>query len=64
MLLGTTASAADGLGVGFVIGLFFVASSYDINYSFAQHSLKLWMIDSGYHIVQFSLYGLILGVWH
>ena len=64
MLLGTTATAADGLGVGFVVGLFFVAMSFGINYSFAQRSLKLWMIDSGYHIVQFSLYGLILGAWH
>ena len=63
VLLGPTASAADGLGVGFVIGLFFVATSFGINYSFARRSLALWMIDSGYHIVQFSLYGLILGAW-
>ena len=64
VLLGAKATAADGLGVGFVVGLFFVAMSFGINYSFAQRSLKLWMIDSGYHIVQFSLYGLILGAWH
>lgn len=64
VLLGATATAADGLAVGFVIGLFFVAMSYGINYAFAQRSLKLWMIDSGYHLVQFSLYGLILGAWH
>lgn len=64
VFLGPTASAADGLGAGFAVGLFFVAMSYGINYAFAQRSLKLWMIDSGYHIVQFSLYGLILGAWH
>lgn len=64
VLLGGKATAADGFGVGFVVGLFFVAMSFGINYSFAQRSLKLWMIDSGYHIVQFSLYGLILGAWH
>ena len=59
-----TATAADGLGAGFVVGLFFVAMSFGINYAFAQRSLKLWMIDAGYHIVQFCLYGLILGAWH
>ncbi|HEY5612472.1 MAG TPA: DUF1761 domain-containing protein [Lysobacter sp.] len=64
VLLGGKATAADGFGVGFVVGLFFVAMSFGINYAFAQRSLKLWMIDSGYHIVQFSLYGLILGAWH
>ena len=64
VLLGTHATPADGLGVGFVVGFFFVALSFGINYAFAQRSLKLWMIDSGYHILQFSLYGLILGAWH
>jgi len=64
VLLGRKASVADGLGTGFVVGLFFVASSFGINYAFAQRSLRLWMIDAGYHILQFSLYGLILGAWH
>ncbi|MBU8977475.1 MULTISPECIES: DUF1761 domain-containing protein [unclassified Lysobacter] len=56
-------TAVQGFGLGFVTGLFFVAMSFGINYAFAQRSLKLWMIDAGYHIVQFSLYGLILGAW-
>lgn len=56
-------SAADGFAVGFVVGLFFVSMSFGINYAFAQRSLKLWMIDSGYHVLQFALYGLILGAW-
>ena len=28
----------------------FVATSFGINYAFAQRSLKLWLIDAGYHI--------------
>jgi hypothetical protein len=63
VFLGPDANAADGFGAGFVVGVFFVAMSFGINYAFAQRSLKLWMIDSGYHILQFSLYGLILGAW-
>ena len=27
-------------------------------------SFKLWLIDGGYHTLQFTLYGLILGLWH
>lgn len=55
------ASAVDGLGAGFVVGLFFVAMSFGINYAFAGRSLKLWMIDAGYQILQFILYGVIIG---
>jgi len=64
LTLGPTASPSDGVAAGFAVGLFFVAMSFGINYAFAQRSLKLWMIDSGYHILQFTLYGLILGSWH
>ena len=64
LMLGPTATAAEGLGVGFVVGTFFVATSFAINYAFAQRSVKLWMIDAGYHVLQFSLYGVILGAWH
>lgn len=63
LLLGPNSNAADGLAAGAVVGLFFVAMSFGINYAFAQRSLMLWMIDSGYHVAQFSLYGLILGGW-
>ena len=62
-LLPANATAVDGFGVGFVVGVFFVAMSFGINYAFAQRSLKLWMIDGGYHIVQFILIGAILGGW-
>lgn len=63
MLMPPSATAVDGFGVGFVVGVFFVSMSFGINYAFAQRSLKLWMIDSGYHILQFILYGVILGAW-
>lgn len=48
---------------GFVVGLFWVASSFGINYLFAQRAFKLWLVDGGYHTVQFTLYGLIVGLW-
>ena len=49
---------------GLYVGVAFVATSFGINYAFAQRSLKLWLIDGGYHTLQFVLYGLVLGLWH
>jgi hypothetical protein len=63
IFLGPNATAANGFGAGFVVGVFFVTTSFGINYAFSQRSLKLWTIDSGYHITQFCLYGLILGAF-
>jgi hypothetical protein len=49
---------------GVMVGFFYVAMSFGINYAFAGRSFKLWAIDAGYHILQFALYGAILGAWH
>ena len=49
---------------GLLVGAGLVAASFGINYQFAQRSFKLWLIDGGYHIVQFMLFGLVLGLWH
>lgn len=56
--------ALHGAALGALIGLLFVATSFGINYAFASRPLALWLIDSGYHVVQFTLYGAILGAWH
>ena len=51
------------LHAGVLVGLAWVATSFGINYAFAGRSLKLWLIDDGYHVLQFAQ-GLILGLWH
>lgn len=55
--------AVHGAGLGALIGLLFVATSFGINYAMAARPLLLWLIDGGYHVVQFTLYGAILGAW-
>lgn len=50
--------------IGFLTGTCFVATSFGVNYAFAGRSLKVFLIDAGYHIVQFTLYGAIIGGWH
>ena len=63
-LLGPAPPLSLAVHHGVMVGFAFVSMSFAINYSFAGRSLKLWLIDSGYHILQFALYGLILGLWH
>jgi hypothetical protein len=63
IFLGPRPSLLFGLGAGFAAGLCWVATSFGINYLFARRSLKLFLIDGGYHTLQFTLIGLILGLW-
>lgn len=64
MLLGPEPSVTRGVQTGVLAGATLVATSFGINYAFAQRSFTLWLIDGGYHVLQFVLYGLILGLWH
>lgn len=64
MLIGPDPALGFAVGAGAAAGLFWVASAFGINYLFAGRSLKLWLIDGGYHTLQFTLYGLVLGLWH
>ena len=49
---------------GLLVGAGIVAASFGVNnYQFANRSTVLWLIDGGYHAVQFAIYGLILGLW-
>jgi|SRR5690349_5200759 len=49
---------------GVLAGFGIAAMSFAVNYAFAGRSLKLWLIDGGYHTLQFAVYGIILGLWH
>jgi hypothetical protein len=64
MFLGPRPPLQLGLGAGFAAGLCWVAASFGINYLFEQRSLKLWLINAGYHTLQFTIIGLILALWH
>jgi hypothetical protein len=55
---------AEATSYGFCAGLAWVAASFGINYLFERRPLSLWLVNGGYHTLQFTLYGLILGLWH
>ena len=62
--LGPAPALDAALCAGALAGAGLVATSFGINYQFAQRSTKLWLIDGGYHTAQFLIFGLILGLWH
>jgi hypothetical protein len=63
LFLGPRPSMPLELGAGFSAGLCWVAWSIDINYLFARRSFKLFLIDGGYHTLQFTLIGVVLAFW-
>lgn len=62
-LVGPSPTLAASVTLGALVGAGFVAASFGINYQFAQRTFKLWLIDGGYHIAQFLLFGLVFGLW-
>ncbi len=64
MFLGPRPPVQFGLGAGFAAGLFWVAASFGINYLFERKSFRLFLINGGFHTLQFTIIGLILGLWH
>ena len=62
MFLGEEMGLWPSVAAGAAAGLFWVAAAFGINYLFERRSLRLWLINGGYHTLQFTLFGLILGL--
>ncbi|GAM99591.1 hypothetical protein U91I_03245 [alpha proteobacterium U9-1i] len=60
MFLGDV-DATTGMLYGLCAGLCWVSASFGINYLFERKPLALFLINGGYHTLQFTLIGLILG---
>ena len=54
---------AFGAMVGALLWLGFVAPTNLVNKLFAGHGLTVWAIEAGNHLVNFVLFGAILGAW-
>jgi len=61
--MGVTTAAA-GATAAFMLWLGFVAPTSLANKLFAGHGFKVWAIEAGNHLVNFLLFGAILGAWH
>lgn len=60
------AGPAPGLCHALLLGLAcggLIAAAFSIQYVFEGRSLAFWAINAGYHVVQFALFGLVIGLW-
>ena len=64
MFLGPKPALSFALGAGASAGLCWVAASLGILYLFERRPLAHWLINGGYATAMFTLFGLILGLWH
>src|SRR3989337_1149429 len=62
MFLGREFGLGPAIAAGASAGLCWVAASFGIHYVFERRQLRLWLIHGGYHALQFTLFGLILGL--
>jgi hypothetical protein len=60
LLLGDV-DAATGALYGLCAGATWVAASFGMNYLFERKNLPLFLINGGFHTLQFTFIGLILG---
>ena len=61
--LGTHQDWMHAIEFGLGVGVCFVATSLGTNYLFTNRNFKLFLIDGGYFVIQFVIYGLIIGLW-
>lgn len=57
------ATLVSGVTTGFLLWLGFVAPTNLVNKLFAGHGLKIWAIEAGNHLLNFVVFGAILGAW-
>lgn len=63
MFIGPDSNTGDGIVMGLIVSIAWIASSIGTNYLFARKSLKLFLIDAGYFVTFFVIMGAILGGW-
>jgi hypothetical protein len=63
MFIGAEGNAMFGLFAGASVGLAWVATGLGVTYLFEQRPLGHWAVNAGYHVVSYSIMGLILGAW-
>lgn len=56
-------TAREGLQLGTTMFFAFIATTTLTDYLFAGRSLKLYLINAGFHFVELIVMGIIIGVW-
>lgn len=60
--LGSDPEISFSMGVGFAAGVSWAAGSLWISYLFEGRARGLYLINGGYHVAQYTVYGLVFGL--
>ncbi len=63
LIQATGAKDIDGLTIGVIAGIGFVATVLGSVAAFEGRSLKLYLINAGYPVIMFAIIGTLLGYW-
>ena len=63
LFLGRDMTLEASVAAGAAAGLCWVGAAFGINYLFERRGLAHWLVNGGYHTLQFTLFGLILGLF-
>lgn len=63
LFLGPTADVTFGAALGLLVGLGWVAPALVTTFLFERRPRRLALVDAGYHIVGYTLMGILLGAW-
>ncbi len=53
----------EGIRIAFISWLGFTATTMTINMLFEGKTFKQFVVDGGYHLIVFIIYGIVLGAW-
>jgi hypothetical protein len=62
--IGPKATISYGALAGGAAGFGWVAACYGVTYLFEHRSLRIFLINGGYHAIALTIMGAILGAWH
>lgn len=64
IFLGPSPSFSYAVGAGLACGIGWIGTSIFTNGIFQRAPVELMLINTGNHVVQFLVFGIILGLWH
>lgn len=62
MFVGPDPALGFAVGAGASVGIAWVAFSFGVNYLFELKPMRLFLINGGYHAMQFILFGVVFGL--
>ncbi|QPQ54068.1 DUF1761 domain-containing protein [Allosphingosinicella flava] len=63
-LVGPAPALTHAIGWALAVGAGFIVTSFGIQHLFEGKSARLTLINGGYHVAQFLIFALVLGLWH